>query len=100
MNDLKSDQTVQRGQRWTTFYKEDGGLKDILAEIGKTYIARMSVVEPWETDKLSKLAMANKIVGELDSCIRKIMADGEVAHHAIEHQKRIEKLPAAKRRFL
>ena len=100
MSDLKNDQTVLRGRRWSLFYTEEGGLKDILAEIGKTYIARMSMVEPWETDKLSKLAMANKIVGELDTCIRKIIADGEVAHHAVEHQKKIEKLPAAKRRFL
>jgi hypothetical protein len=95
-----NDQTVLRGGRWSSFYKEEGGLQDILAEIGKTYIERMSQVEPWETDKLSKLAMANKIVGELDNCIRKIMADGEIAHHNIEHIKQIEKLPYAKRRFL
>jgi hypothetical protein len=95
-----NDETVMRGRRWTTFYREDGGLNDILEAIGQTYIARMSQVEPWETDKLSKLAMANKIVGELDGCIRKIMADGEIAHNAIEHTKKIEKLPYAKRRFL
>ena len=95
-----NDDTVLRGRRWTTFYKEEGGLHDILEAIGQTYIARMSQVEPWETDKLSKLAMANKIVGELDGCIRKIMTDGEVAHHTIEHTKELEKLPYAKRRWL
>lgn len=95
-----NDETVMRGRRWAAFYKEEGGLKEILEAIGQTYIARMSVVEPWETDKLSKLAMANKIVGELDGCIRKIVADGEIAHNAIEHTKEIEKLPYAKRRWL
>lgn len=97
---MNNDFYIARGQRWQLFYNEDGGLKDILAEIGRTYIERMSSVEPWETDKLSKLAMANKIVGQLDSVVREIIATGQVADHAKAHTKRIESLPAAKRRWI
>lgn len=94
------DDPVLRARRWALFYHEEGGLKHILDEIGRTYIERMSAVEPWETEKLSKLAMANKIVGQLDACVRDILNAGKVENAAREHVKRLEALPHAKRRFL
>lgn len=97
---MNEDYFIARGQRWKLFYEEEGGLRDILADIGRTYIERMSLVEPWETEKLSKLAMANKIVGQLDSVVREIIASGQVAEHAKAHTKKIESLPAAKRRWI
>lgn len=97
---MNEDYFIKRGQRWKLFYEEDGGLRDILATIGRTYIDRMSDVEPWEADKLSKLAMANKIVGQLDNVVREIIASGQVAEHSKAHTKKIESLPAAKRRWI
>lgn len=95
-----NDETVMRGRRWKTFYDEQGGISEAIDSIRKTYLERMMVIEPWETDKLSKLAMASKIAGELDNYFRAIIANGEIAHSAIESAKKIEKLPYAKRRFL
>lgn len=97
---MTDDEIIARGRRWALFYNEDGGLKDILEHIGQTYIQRMSSVEPWEADKLSKLAMANKIVGQVDTVIREIIAAGQVKGHAVEHVRKIESLPAAKRRWI
>lgn len=94
------EQSVLRARRWRSFYDEEGGLNDMLAAIGRTYIERMSAVEPWETEKLAKLAMANKIVQQVDACVREIIDAGKVAENHIEHVKRIEKLPASKRRFI
>lgn len=97
---MTEEEVIRRGQRWALFYNEEGGLHDILTSIGTEYLKRMSVVEPWETDKLSKLAMANKIVGQLDNCVREIIAAGQVKSHIANHINKIENLPASKRRWI
>jgi hypothetical protein len=95
-----SDDALQRGRRWSAFYEEEGGLRDMIAALGTVYIERMSTVEPWETDKLSKLAMANKITKQLDGFILEVIGTGNVAAAAKRHREQIEALPARKRRLL
>lgn len=92
--------SIRRAQRWRAFYEEDGGLKDMLAEIGKTYLLRMAAVEPWETGKLSKLAMAHKIAEQLDGFVQAILLDGGIAEQANRHAEKIEALPERKRRWV
>lgn len=89
-----------RGRRWAAFYEEEGGLRDMLALIRSTYVERMSDLEPWETDKLAKLAMAGKIAGQLDGLILSIINDGRIEEAATEHRRKIEALPARKRKLL
>lgn len=95
-----TEDALQRGQRWHAFYEEDGGLKDMLDLIGETYIARMSDIEPWETGKLAKLAMANKIATQLRGLILDVIGSGDIAAAAKKRRAQIEALPERKRRLL
>lgn len=95
-----TDDALQRGRRWKAFYEEDGGLRDMLDTLGETYLDRMSSVEPWETDKLAKLAMANKITKQLKGLVVDIIGRGDVAAAASKHREQIEALPLRKRRLL
>tara|TARA_R110002074_G_scaffold262994_2_gene435124 strand:- start:10401 stop:10703 length:303 start_codon:yes stop_codon:yes gene_type:complete len=95
-----TEEDIRRGQRWAAFYAEEGGLRDILTAIGATYIERMSSVEPWETDKLAKLAMANKITKQIDVFVQEIIGTGKVAQAAQRHAEKIEQIPERKRRLL
>ena len=90
---------LHRANRWKPFYAEEGGLKDILAYIGETYLKRMSQVEPWETEKLAKLAMANKITQQIDAMVQAIINDGKVQEHVQKRLKMIEAIPHKARRF-
>ena len=91
---------LHRANRWKPFYAEEGGLKDILAYIGETYLKRMSQVEPWETEKLAKLAMANKITQQIDAMVQAIINDGKVQEHVQKRVKMIEAIPHKARRFI
>ena len=90
---------LHRANRWKPFYAEEGGLKDILTYIGETYLKRMSQVEPWETEKLAKLAMANKITQQIDAMVQAIINDGKVQEHVQKRVKMIEAIPHKARRF-
>ena len=91
---------VANARRWKTFYEEEGGLRDILSGLRVAYLERMSSVEPWETDKLMKLAVASKVTQAIDSEIRAIMDAGKVEETRREHIKKIDKIPVAKKRWL
>ena len=90
---------LHRANRWKPFYAEEGGLKDILTYIGETYLKRMSQVEPWETEKLAKLAMANKITQQIDAMVQAIINDGKLQEHVQKRVKMIEAIPHKARRF-
>lgn len=98
-----ADDPVARSQRWELFYNEAGGLKDILASIQQAYLERMAVIDFTDDKRLAKiaaLAMASRVTEELDACVKAIIGEGKVEFANREHVKRIEKLPAAKRRWI
>lgn len=95
-----TEDAMQRGRRWSAFYEEEGGLRDMLDLIGETYIARMSDIEPWETSKLAKLAMANKIAAQLRGLVLDVIGSGDIAAAAKKRREQIEALPDRKRRLL
>lgn len=91
---------IARAQRWQVFWEEEGGLRDIMNGLHDAYLDRMSSVEPWETDKLVKLSIASKITKAVASEVQNIVAQGKVAEKHRDHIKKIEKLPASKRRWI
>lgn len=95
-----TEDALQRGRRWVAFYEEEGGLRDMLDLIGQTYISRMSDIEPWETNKLAKLAMANKIAAQLRGLVLDVIGSGDIAAAAKKRREQIEALPERKRRLL
>lgn len=97
---VSEEDALQRGRRWAAFFEEEGGLRDMLDTLGTTYIERMSTLDPWETDKLSKLAMANKITKQIEGAILYVIGAGNMAAAAKRHAEQIEALPTRKRRLL
>ena len=91
---------IQRGRRWQAFYDEDGGLKDMLAEIQALYLERIAIVDPSNTEQLQILAMAHRVSREFDGMIRAIIGGADVAEKAKEYTTRMQAIPAAARRRL
>lgn len=95
-----STDPIQRGRRWQAFYNEDGGVKDMLAEIRQTYLARIAATDPNNTEGLRVLAMAHRVSVEFEAMITAIIAGADVAEKAREHTSRMQALsPAARRRL-
>lgn len=90
---------IHRGRRWQAFHDEQGGLKDMFETIRMTYLERMAQVDPWEVEKLSKLAMAHKITQQVEAMVRSIISNADVAQAARDYADKIEKIPHEKRRF-
>lgn len=91
---------IQRGRRWQAFYEEDGGLRDMIADIGRTYLERMAQVDPWNAEQLQVLALAHKVTQQLDGMVKAVVGGADVAEAAKEYMTRMQAIPAAKRRRL
>lgn len=94
---------VARGMRWNAFYEEDGGLRDMLADMRDAYLKRMSEIDFGNDKKLEKvaaLAMAARITKEIDAVVRGVISDGQSAKAQREHVQQIESLPKSRRRWI
>lgn len=91
---------IQRGRRWQAFYNEEGGIKDMLAEIRSVYLARLAATDPSNVAGLQVLAQAHRISIEFEGMITAIIAGADVAEAAKERTSRMQALsPAARRRL-
>lgn len=91
---------IQRGRRWQAFYEEEGGIKEMLAEIRQTYLTRIAACDPNNTEGLRILAMAHRVSVEFDGMITAIVAGADVAEAVKERTSRMQALsPAARRRL-
>lgn len=86
---LVSTDAVERGQRWQSFYSEQGGLADMLADIRREAFEVAAEIDPSETDKIYYWAMADRNVRKLEQRIRNVIATGD-----IERQRREVATPA------
>lgn len=67
------------------------------------YTARITEIaakEPWETDKIRKLAAAVRIAREVRAQIEQLVADGKMAQSELQRTRAIENLPDARKRVL
>lgn len=94
------DDPIHRGRRWSAFYHEDGGLKDMLAQIKATYLERLASVDPNNTDQLQVLALAHKVTQQLDGMVLSIINGAEVAQASAEYTSRMQAIPKARRRYM
>jgi len=78
-------------------------LDDAFAVVTAEYMARLTEIaakEPWEGRKITNLAMAAKIAGEVRGTILAVVADGKVADEAIARRRKIERMSPERRRVL
>lgn len=74
-------------------------LKAIEAEY-LTALTTLAANEPWATNKLTKLAVAQRVIKAVEQHVIASVMDGEVASHNLERAKKIAALPEAKRRWV
>lgn len=74
-------------------------LSVIRAEYADAHM-KLCVKEPWETNKLIKLAVAHRVIDMVEQQIRAAIIDGDVAATEKNRAERIAAIPEAKRRWL
>ena len=94
-----TEDRLHRASRWKAFYEESAGLKDVIDGMCQAYFERHASLGVKEHDKQYALSLANKIARELQAHIVAIIETGKIEEHRA-HARKIEELPAAKRRWI
>lgn len=97
---LKDSNRVARAHRWIAFYNEEGGLKDMIAGLRRSYFEKVGTLKPDDVAGLQALGMADRIARELDAQIKTIIDAGKIEASQKEHAARVAALPVAQRRRL
>lgn len=98
---MTRDEQIDRAHRARE--ARDGFLAPAMAEIRAEYIAALTMLaanEPWETGKITKLAVAIKVIDKVDEQLSAIIAGGTVAEHAQARAEQIARIPETKRKML
>lgn len=69
---------VERGARWEAFYRETGGLADMMRDIRLGYFEASAALSPRDTDKIYEYALADRIARELQRKIEAVIVTGKV----------------------
>lgn len=99
-----SDETrlrIDRARRAELAYDEF--VKPALASIDQAYVERMKEIvgaEPWQTDKLTALVMAQRVVDAVAAQLKAVIIDGDMARKDLIRIETITSMPAARRRAL
>lgn len=84
---------VERGARWEAFYREEGGLADMLAAIRREAFEAAAELDPKDTDKIYYWAMADRNVRKLEQRIQQVVIAGKTE---AERRLQIERMNAAR----
>ena len=68
---------VERGKRWESFYREEGGLADMVAGLRKSYFEAASGIGHRDNDKLYEFAVADRMARELEREVLQIIVTGK-----------------------
>ena len=90
---MNGKDAVERGARWETFYREEGGLADMLAAIRREAFEVAAELDPSETDKIYYWAMADRNVRKLINRIEAVIVSGNTEAARIET---LDRMNAAK----
>ena len=98
---LSDEEKVARAQR--AKMAMDEFLAPALNAIGAEYLTALTTLaanEPWETGKISKLAIAQRVIKSVEQHIIMTVMDGVQADSNLARAKQIAAIPEAKRKFL
>lgn len=73
-------------------------LKAIEAEY-LTALSTLAANEPWETGKITKLAVAQRVISTVGQQVIRAVLEGELSGQELDRAKKIAALPEAKRRW-
>lgn len=69
---------VERGQRWEAFYREQGGLADMLAGLRMEAFEIAAEIDPRDTALLAYWATADRNIRRLQQRIEQVIITGKV----------------------
>lgn len=98
---MSDEEKVARGMR--AKLAMDEFLAPALNAVGAEYLTaltQMAASEPWETAKITKLAIAQRVIKSVEQHIIMAVMDGVQADSNLARAKQIAAIPEAKRKFL
>lgn len=84
---------VERAQRWDAFYREEGGLADMIHNLRQSYFEAASAVGHRDDGKLYEFAVADRLARELEREVQQIIVTGKAE---FERRKTVEREAAAR----
>lgn len=74
---LSGNDAVERGARWESFYREAGGLADMLDGLRREAFEAAAELDPSETDKIYYWATADRNIRRLQNRIERVIVTGK-----------------------
>jgi hypothetical protein len=74
---MAGSDAVARGARWEDFYREQGGLKDMLASLRLGYFEAAAGLSVSDTGKLYEFALADRLARELEREVLQVIVTGK-----------------------
>lgn len=79
---------IERGARWENFYREEGGLSDMIAGLRKGYFEAASAIGHRDDKQLYEFVVADRVARELEREILQIVVTGKAEKDRREHVAR------------
>lgn len=93
------DDAVERGARWESFYREEGGLLDMLETERRELFEAAGALDPSDIGKVYWLATGDRIVRRLQARIEAIVTTGKIEAEKSHHLSRAEQLKRIDKEF-
>jgi hypothetical protein len=98
---MSNEARRERAHRATLAYDEFiNPMVDMLREEYLAALSELAVNEPWEAGKMTKLAVAQRVINKVDQHMKSIILDGEDVARKMSRAQEIMELPEAKRKWL
>lgn len=75
---LMGKDAVARGERWEQFYREDGGIADMIEALRREAFEAAAELDPSETDKIAYWGMSDRNLRRLAQRVENIIATGKL----------------------
>lgn len=82
-------EAIARGQRWEVFYSEEDGLHDMFTSLRRDYFTKVGELSPGDTESLKALAMADRVVREVERKVQSVIETGKIRGKDKEHANKI-----------
>lgn len=83
---------VARGMRYSAFYEEEDGLRDMIASLRLDYFQRVGELKPGDTAGLQALGMADRIAREIERKVQSVIETGRIRADDRTHAEKISNI--------
>ena len=98
---MTDHEKAERGRRATSALEEFVG--PALIDARGAYLEAMTRIaadEPWQSAKITKLAIAQRVIDMIEAHLRTAILDGATSTQTIDHARRVSEIPERRRTIL